>query len=94
MDAFYDKAKAAELIESLAKERQNQHPDAYYLSNISLSKEWQKNFDFIQRLNPPEWQLVFNGNSQSKTVSEMVLVVHRAVCGLDLPPLRARVNPK
>ncbi len=26
----------AELIESLTKERQNQHLDAYYLSNISL----------------------------------------------------------
>ncbi|KAK0421506.1 hypothetical protein EV421DRAFT_1917347 [Armillaria borealis] len=92
MDAFYDKARAAELIESLAKERQTQHLDAYYLSNISLSKEWQKHFNFIQRLNPPEWQLVFNGNGQSETVSETVLVVHGAVCGLNLPPLRARVK--
>ncbi|KAK0184562.1 hypothetical protein F5146DRAFT_1006551 [Armillaria mellea] len=36
--------------------------------------------------------LVFNKNGQSDTVSETVLVVHGAVCWLDLPPLRARVK--
>ncbi|PBK59613.1 hypothetical protein ARMSODRAFT_1027244 [Armillaria solidipes] len=92
MDTFYDKVKAAELIENLAKERQSQNPDACYLSEVNLNKEWQKQFDFIQRLSPAEWRLVFK--SSNETVSETVLVLHGAVCRLDLPPVKARVSPK
>ncbi|KAK0430228.1 hypothetical protein EV421DRAFT_1744356 [Armillaria borealis] len=60
MNTFYNKVKAAKLIKNLAKERQSQNPDAYFLSEVNLNKEWQKQFDFIQQLSPTECHALFS----------------------------------
>ncbi|PBK87462.1 hypothetical protein ARMGADRAFT_1085482 [Armillaria gallica] len=92
MDSFYNKSKAAALVDELASERKSQYPEGFYLSELNLGAQWQRRLDFIQRLDPAEWRLVCNDEEDAAT--EVLFVVHGAVSSRDLAPMISKVNTK
>ncbi|PBK82440.1 hypothetical protein ARMGADRAFT_1038601 [Armillaria gallica] len=92
MDSFYNKSKAAALIDELASKRKSQYPEGFYLSELNLGAQWQRQLDFIQRLDPAEWHLVCNDEEDAAT--EVLFVVHGAVSSCNLALMISKVNTK